>query len=350
MSNKAVIGAAALGISVYKANEYFKDRQVEKEMEERLQLEQDRHQAYYRRMAESEQKRGKQKQRGGMGSNAGASHRIFQAALFSQIDELLFELILKVGDDEDESNRIFDKQHVNLPLMSNECEKEDLMLAAAFAFGDEDLIQMVALRFTEHKLGIGLKKCSSNSILRIINILESMDEPLVDMRSLTMFVSFGLDDTSGFRSGRPVVKLLPNDFVYWEQLHEEAEAFGFHVIPFDQMRVKVANRNRKPKMKYFFKESGRRSHYGSTVLLSNFRSNFEASAKAVVTLQRSGVASDLDKISIIGGKMNRRIPNLEKMTDIYAKKLAAKRARGAAGRLRFLLAQCDDQDEGLVPH
>ena len=173
-----------------------------------------------------------------MGSNAGASHRIFQAALFSQIDELLFELILKVGD-EDESNRIFDKQHVNLPLMSNECEKEDLMLAAAFAFGDEDLIQMVALRFTKHKLGIGLKKFSSNSILRIINILESMEEePLVDMRSLTMFVSFGLDDTSGFRSGRPVVKLLPNDFVYWEQLHEEAEEFGFHVIPVDQMRVK----------------------------------------------------------------------------------------------------------------
>ena len=104
-------------------------------------------------------------------------------------------------------------------------------------------------------------------------------------------------------------------------------------------------------MKYFFKESGRRSHYGSTVLLSNFRSNFEASAKAVVTLQRSGVASDLDKISIIGGKMNRRIPNLEKMTDIYyAKQLAAKRAHIAARRLRFLLAQCDDQDEGLVSH
>lgn len=42
--------------------------------------------------------------------------------------------------------------------MSDEYNKEDIMLAAAFALGDEDLVHRIATNFPEHKLGMGLKK------------------------------------------------------------------------------------------------------------------------------------------------------------------------------------------------
>ncbi len=60
MANKAVIGAAALGVSIYSISEYLKERDVERERDARHQLERDRLDTDLRRKAESKMKMGEE--------------------------------------------------------------------------------------------------------------------------------------------------------------------------------------------------------------------------------------------------------------------------------------------------
>ena len=70
---------------------------------------------------------------------------------------------------------------LNLPLIGNDYDKEDIMLATAFALGDDDLVEKVTRLFPKQQLGIGLKKFSTSAISHIIKVLESIEEPNVDI-------------------------------------------------------------------------------------------------------------------------------------------------------------------------
>jgi len=99
MANKVVIGAAALGISVYKANEYYQEQLVEREQEERQQLEQDKRETYYQHMVERERKHGgKRSRKGGGAVSDHIIEQAFQAAVFSHMDDILFALLLEIGE------------------------------------------------------------------------------------------------------------------------------------------------------------------------------------------------------------------------------------------------------------
>ena len=123
MANKAVVGAVALGVCGYTALERLKDWEVEKEREERQQAIRDERAEYIRRHEESLRKRGNRSNtRNNMGGIENIiMDKLFQAQVYSIIEEKLYHLAVRVGEEgkpylRGENNL----QQLNLPLMSNE--------------------------------------------------------------------------------------------------------------------------------------------------------------------------------------------------------------------------------------
>ena len=102
--------------------------------------------------------------------------RLFQVGVYAQIEQNLYDLVLKIGE-EVEPLRSNNLQRLNLPLISNEHDKADVMLAAALALRDEDLVEKVTKIFPKQKLGIGLMKFCTQRITQIIHTLESIEDP-----------------------------------------------------------------------------------------------------------------------------------------------------------------------------
>jgi len=200
MANKAVIGAVAAGIAGYAAKESFKDWQVERERKNREQAQRDREEEMERRLEEKLRKEGVRSFKDEM--NGIATNREFQMKVFSHLEEMLFGLTVKVGEGEGATLQNRNHQMLNLPLMSNENDKEDIMLAAAFALGDSDVVDRVAESFSKQKLGIGLKKFTNRSIMNIISVFRSLKDPDIDHASLRLFVTFGVYHND-FRGEKP---------------------------------------------------------------------------------------------------------------------------------------------------
>ena len=119
--------------------------------------------------------------------------------VYSHLEEMLFGLCSQVGERGEYKNNLH--MMLNLPLMSdNEYDKEDLMLAAALALGDSDVVNRVMECFEKQRLGIGLKKFSKRSILNIIKEFQSFEDPGIDHAALSMFISFGIYN-SALRGG-----------------------------------------------------------------------------------------------------------------------------------------------------
>ena len=107
------------------------------------------------------------KKKCGTSSDSGVHELLFSRGVWSQVDGILYDLILKVREDAEpvrNGNRAF----INPPLMSTEYGKEDFMLATAFALGDNDLVSRIIELYPKHQLGNGLKKFTPKSIDRII--------------------------------------------------------------------------------------------------------------------------------------------------------------------------------------
>jgi hypothetical protein len=141
MANKAVIGIAALGGAAYVASERFADWRANKEKRDRHQEDQDRAEAIARRCEEEQRKKGKGFSFGGVKDDFHATAS-FSLQLYHRIDTLLYELIMKVGQSA-KTRRNGNLQRLNLPLMSNNYGREDVMLAASLALGDSDLVDRV---------------------------------------------------------------------------------------------------------------------------------------------------------------------------------------------------------------
>lgn len=103
------------------------------------------------------------------------------------------------------------------------------MLAAAFALGDSDIVGRVIKTFKKQTLGIGLKKFTSTSIRNIIAILESVEDPDISHKDLTLFISRCVYSPD-FGSERPVLRMLGNGHSYSQNLERWGELFNVHVI------------------------------------------------------------------------------------------------------------------------
>ena len=119
MANKAVVGAVALGVCGYTALERFKDWEVEKEREEREQTERDQQAEYIRKHEESLRKKGSMSDRKFGAAVNMMTDKIFQASVYAAMEDILYELAVKVGEEGRPFIGETNLQQLNLPLMGN---------------------------------------------------------------------------------------------------------------------------------------------------------------------------------------------------------------------------------------
>ena len=122
MAHKGVVGAVALGACAYAGMERFKDWSVEREREEREQMLRDRQDEYIRRLEESQRKKGKRSAKTRLGGFEGeiGLELAFQSKVYERLEEILYGLVVKVGEEGKDLRRYENLQQLNLPLMSNE--------------------------------------------------------------------------------------------------------------------------------------------------------------------------------------------------------------------------------------
>ena len=119
MAHKGVVGAVALGACAYAGMERFKDWSVEREREEREQMLRDRQDEYIRRREESQRKKGNMSARQQLGEELKAG-MAFQSKVYERLEEILYGLVARVGEEGGGLRRYENLQQLNLPLMSNE--------------------------------------------------------------------------------------------------------------------------------------------------------------------------------------------------------------------------------------
>jgi len=353
MANKAVVGAMAIGLGGYVAVEHLKDWAVERERRNQEQAQRDHEAEMERRLEEKLRKQGNrsaQAQMSGVATDV-LIEREFQMKVYSHLEEMLFGLTVKVGE---EGAPLHNRNlhMLNLPLMSNEYDKEDLMLAAALALGDSDVVDRVIESFSKQRLGIGLKKFTKRSILNIISILQSLEDPDIDHSSLGIFVMFGILHP-GLRGEKPKLLYPKDPPSYSDNLSRWGEKFGMHVSHKSslQMESKVP-RNRIPRKSDYarFHFHTRFHEAGSEgLILSNFRCAFDTPYIIEQDGTRVKIGFDFDKIRLPNAqtKHSRRKPDLDAIAHIFASKIAAGMAREAAKRLSRLLKLRGDSEEGI---
>lgn len=272
---------------------------------------------------------------------------LFQVGVYAQIEQNLYDLVLKIGKDTPLS-RSYNLQQLNLPLISNDYDKEDVMLLTALALGDDDLVERVTKVFTKQKLGIGLTKFTARQIRKVIEALQSVEEPRIDMNIVGLIVCLGIyiDD---FRSGDPSVAFIKEEYnIYdYKELCDVARKCGFYVLNRSNFSTKI--RGDKNTIQYSLCN---RLRGDDQFMLTNFISSFEVSAdvKTNFTESYQTAKPDFSTIKLTGkdskyganidsktGKKYKQLkPNEEAITDLFAKKVAARMAKNAAMRLRRL--------------
>ena len=125
MANKAVVGLAAVGVSAYAINEQLQDWRARKERERIQRQRQDNIDALQMRIEGVQRKK---KEKGGMEGYADVMHEMqFTKGVWSRVEDILYDLILKVGED-GKPMRNSNRALLNLPLMSTEYGKVSLLL------------------------------------------------------------------------------------------------------------------------------------------------------------------------------------------------------------------------------
>ena len=266
---------------------------------------------------------------------------MFQVGVYAQIEQNLYDLVLKIGKDTPLS-RSYNLQQLNLPLISNDYDKEDVMLLAALALGDDDLVERITKVFTKQKLGIGLTKFSARQIRKVIKALQSVEEPRIDINIVSLIVGSGIYDDD-FRNGDPGVAFVKEEYnIYdYKALCDAARKCGFYVLNESNFSTKI--RGDKNTIQYSLCN---RLKGDDQFMLTNFISSFEVSADVKTTESYQTARPDFSKIKLTGkdskystnvdpktGKKYKQLkPNEEAITDLFAKKIAARMAQEAARR------------------
>ena len=215
------------------------------------------------------------------------------------------------------------------------------MLAAAFAFGDADVVERVVQSFPKQKLGLGLKKFSAKSILRMIKVLEQFQGPDIGHKTLSLFISLGVYSSDFDEEAK--ISFLTEEYHYSNNLGEWGEKFGFHVMHESWLQSK-SKASSGARVRFEFDRSSHRrgaccySEKGG-VILSNFRCTFEAPIKSVTEDGEASVGFD-GRIRLVGFKRhhNRCTPDAELISDTFAEKIAAGVVQAAIVRLRKLIS------------
>jgi len=167
---------------------------------------------------------------------------MFQVGVYAQIEQNLYDLVLKIGKDTPLS-RSYNLQQLNLPLISNDYDKEDVMLLTALALGDDDLVERITKVFTKQKLGIGLTKFSARQIRKVIKALKSAEEPKIDVNIVGLIVGLGIydDEFHSFRSGNPAVAFIREEYKIsdYKALSDAARKCGFYLLNKSNFTTKI---------------------------------------------------------------------------------------------------------------
>lgn len=348
MANKVVVGAIAAGIAGYALTEKVREMEVNRERERREQEHRDRAEESKRRLEEKLRKEGYRSMRAEMDSitNDRMVQGEFQKRFFSYLEEMLFGLTVKIGEGEGTTLHNRNLQTLNLPLMSNECNKEDLMLAAALALGDSNVVDRVIESFSKQRLGIGLKKFSKRSVQNIISVFQSLQNPDIDHTSLSIFVAFAFR-YSGIRGEKPGLFTPKNSPPYSDNLCKWGEKFGIFVSEKSWMQLSTKMpRGRASGESFYVKfnfDKRRIDHEDESegLILSNFRCAFEVPCGRDLSL-------NFEAIRLLQKRRPKRCtPDLDAIAHAFASKVFAGMANEAAKRLSQLLKKRRDCEEGI---
>ncbi|EJK45714.1 hypothetical protein THAOC_35658, partial [Thalassiosira oceanica] len=231
MANKAVVSLAALGVGAYVAKEQLSDRLARAEVKRREEEESDRAEVMRARYEEASRKKG--------GALAWGEEIVFHRAVYERVDDALFELVIRAGRSAETSGG-GSLRRLDLPLLGDGVGGQDVMLAAALAIGDGDVLSRAVLEFTRQNLGIGLKKFSHKSIQGIIRELEKVEDHPISMKVLTTFISLRIGgEDAPFKPGSGPKAIFLSDTCnkHYGQLVEFASGFGFHVTLTSSFRI-----------------------------------------------------------------------------------------------------------------
>ena len=260
---------------------------------------------------------------------------LFQVRIFAQVEQILYDSVLKVGREfKPMKNNL---KLLNLPLIGNDYDKEDIMLATAFALGDDDLVDKVTRLFPKQQLGIGLKKFSASVISHVIKVLESIEEPNIDIGFVGLLVSLGVYD-SDFREGTPKLAFVKDEYVRdVKQVWDVAKTCGFHVMNLSHLNRSV----KRYQSRMQFQLTQHKCTNDDQVMLTNFHCNFETP----INIRGDYCSPDFSSITLLKNSKKAKMvkPDEDAIADLFSRKIAARMAQVAAKRLRLLVSQCDAQ-------
>lgn len=263
--------------------------------------------------------------------------RLFQVGVYAQIEQNLYDLVLKIGEGV-EPLRSNNLQRLNLPLISNEHDKADVMLAAALALGDEDIVEKVTKLFPKQKLGIGLMKFCTRQITQIIHTLESIEDPDIDIEIVGIMLFLGIYSDEG-RFGKPKLANIKDEYEYdYEQLRDAARNCGLYLLNKSNFESDINVKRQAVR----YNLSNRWQGDKQAAILTNFNCSYEVDAEVRVTGTRKHAKLDYSTMRLVGGsskKHKRPELNEDAIIELYAKKISAGMAKIAAKRLRKLVAQ-----------
>ena len=203
----------------------------------------------------------------------------FQIELFEHVEDILFDTLLQVekhGNDVSNPNK--QKLFFNLPLLISESdETESMMVGAALALSHADLVRAMVLRCPDAKLGFGLTKLSSKSLLEIMKIFQECttdSTSFLSFEEVYQFVYFGIFSEK-FRTGKPVIAPLRSQYSKEEALalRDLTENLGFYLIPVTAYSEMNQLQKRQPYAKFRLRPFSDRDMMGR-LYLSNFRGKF----------------------------------------------------------------------------
>ena len=347
MANKVVVGAMAAGLAGYALTEKVREMEVKRERERREQELRDRAEESERRLEEKLRRKGNKSMRAQINGAANEMmvQREFQTKFFSYLEEMLFSLTVKIGEGKGATLHNRNLQMLNLPLMSNEYDKEDLMLAAAFALGDSAVVDRVIESFSKQRLGIGLKKFTKRSVQNIISVFQSLQDPDIDLTSMSIFITFALHH-SGLKGEKPGLFVPKDPPPYSQNLCKWGEKFGIFVSQKSWMQMSSKLPKKGPgnsfHVKFDFDERGIVHEAESDgLILSNFRCAFEVPCGRDLSL-------NFEAIRLLQKRRPKRCkPDLDTIACVFASKIVAGMAAEAAKRLSQLLEKRRDCEEGI---
>lgn len=205
--------------------------------------------------------------------------------------------------------------------------------------------------FSKQRLGIGLKKFTKRSILNIISVFQSLEDPGIDHASLGMFVNFDIYHP-GLRGEEPKVIFWKGPPSFSKILCKWGEKFGMHVSHRSSLQMKSKERWKRIHGKWdlfaTFHFHTRLNEDGSNdLILSNFRCAFDV--PYMTEIDEIYLPNHHSSSARAQTNNKRHKPNLDAIAHVFSSKIAADMAREAAKRLSRLLEmqRNSDGDEGI---